>query len=125
MPRNMSFMLTIPQIRDKTKTVTRRLGWWFLKPGDIINACEKCQGLKKGEKIKKICRIRVLHTRKVLLCNMEPLDCVKEGFPGLTEDEFVKMFMREMKCSRTEFVNRIWFEYVYPYRLAASTATCH
>ena len=112
MSRNMSFMLTADQIKNRTKTVTRRLGWWFLKPRDILNACEKCQGLKKGEKIKKICQIRILHTQKVLLCNMEPLDCVREGFPDLTEDEFIEMFMREMQCSYVEHVNRIWFEYV-------------
>jgi len=105
-------MLTTVQIKNKSKTVTRRLGWWFLNPGDIINACEKCQGLKKGEKIKKLCQIRIVHTRKVLLCNMEPLDYVKEGFPQLDNDEFIKMFMKEMKCDYTAFVNRIAFEYV-------------
>ena len=112
MARNMSFMLTIEQIRNQTKTVTRRLGSWFLKPGDIVNACEKCQGLKKGEKITKICQIRILHSRKVLLCNMEPLDYIKEGFPELDNDGFIKMFMKEMKCERTVFVNRIEFEYL-------------
>ena len=45
MPRNMSFMLTTEQVRNKTKTVTRRLGWWFLKPGEIVNAVEKGMGL--------------------------------------------------------------------------------
>ena len=112
MPRNMSFMLTTEQIRNKSKTVTRRLGWWFLQPGDILNACEKCQGLKKGEKIKKICKIRVVHVRKVLLCNMDPLDYIKEGFPNYDNDEFIRMFMREMKCYYATEVNRIEFEYV-------------
>ena len=41
MPRNMSFMITKEQVRNRTKTVTRRLGWAFLKPGDIVNAVEK------------------------------------------------------------------------------------
>ena len=49
MPRNMSFALTTKQIEDETKDVTRRNGWWFLKPGDQIWAVEKCMGLKKGE----------------------------------------------------------------------------
>jgi len=111
MARNMSFMLTTEQIKNRTKTVTRRLGWWFLKPGDIVTACEKCQGLKKGEKIKKICRLRIVHTREVNLCNMEPLDYIKEGFPESDNEQFIKMFMREMKCGRAEIVNRIQFEY--------------
>jgi len=112
MPRNMSFMLTTEQIKNRTKTVTRRLGWWFLKPGDILNACEKCQGLKKGERINKLCQIRVVHTRKVLLCNMEPLDYIKEGFSHLDSESFIQMFMHEMKCGRTEEVNRIEFRYI-------------
>lgn len=49
--RNMSFMLTTAQIRDRSKTVTRRLGWWNLRVGDVVMACEKCQGLGKGGKI--------------------------------------------------------------------------
>ena len=34
MARNMSFTLTTWQIREQTKTVTRRKGWQFLKPGE-------------------------------------------------------------------------------------------
>lgn len=37
MPKNMSFMLTTERVRNKTKTVTRRLGWQNLKRGEIIN----------------------------------------------------------------------------------------
>ena len=109
----MSFMLTTDQIRNKTKTVTRRLGWWFLKPGDILNACEKCQGLKKGEKINKLCQIRVVSVKTIPLFRIDREDCIKEGFPDLWPYEFVKMFMREMKCKYSHtFVNRIEFEYV-------------
>jgi hypothetical protein len=34
MPRLMSVSLTEPQVRARSKTVTRRLGWLMLKPGD-------------------------------------------------------------------------------------------
>ena len=47
--RNMSYAMTTQQIIDETKDVTRRLGWADLRPGDRVQACEKCQGLKKGE----------------------------------------------------------------------------
>ena len=40
--RNMSFALTTPQIMEGTKTVTRRVGWLRLKPG------EKCV-LEQGQ----------------------------------------------------------------------------
>jgi hypothetical protein len=112
MPRNMSFFLTQDQIRSRTKTVTRRIGWDFLRPGEIVNACEKCQGLGKGEKIVKICQVRILHVREELLCNMPPLDCKKEGFPEMDTSDFIEMFMREMKCGITTVVNRIEFEYI-------------
>lgn len=112
MPRNMSFALTTKQIMDRSKTVTRRLGWDFLKAGDILNACEKCQGLKKGEKIKRLCQIRVVRTEQVLLCDMLPLDCEKEGFPQLDKEAFISMFIKEMECHRASFVNRIEFEYI-------------
>jgi len=49
--RNMSFAMTTKQVRNQTKTVTRRFGWWFLKAGDIVQPVEKAMGLKKGEKI--------------------------------------------------------------------------
>lgn len=112
MPRNMSFMLTTKQIRDREKTVTRRLGWWFLKPGDILNACEKCQGLKKGEKIKKICQIRIVSAHKESLSSVTKNECIKEGFPEITPLEFQLMFKKETGCSLFEKVNRIEFEYV-------------
>ena len=44
MPRLMSFSMTTPQVRARTKTVTRRLGWRFLKPGVVLWAVEKAQG---------------------------------------------------------------------------------
>jgi len=112
MPRNMSFMLTTEQIRNKTKTVTRRLGWWFLRPGAILNACEKCQGLKKGEKIKKLCQIRVISTEKIRLHQVNSSECAKEGFPDMHWSEFIFMFRQEMRCEWATDVNRIEFEYV-------------
>ena len=114
MPRNMLFMLTTEQIRNRTKTVNRRLGWWLLKPGDILNACEKCMGLKKGEKIKRICQIRVVAVRKERLNFITHSDVVKEGFPKMSRADFIEMFVREMspKYGPLSYVNRIEFEYI-------------
>jgi hypothetical protein len=109
----MSFMLTTEQIKNRTKTVTRRLGWWFLNTGDILNAVEQCQGLKKGEKIKRLCQIRVVSTRMEKLYEVDRHDCVAEGFPNLTADGFVEMFCKShKKCLPETPVNRIEFEYV-------------
>jgi hypothetical protein len=55
MSRNMSFSMTTEAVRNRSKTVTRRLGWWGLQPGTILQAVEKAQGLRKGEHVKPIC----------------------------------------------------------------------
>lgn len=112
MPRNMSFMLTQTQIRNQTKTVTRRIGWKFLKPGDILNACVKCQGLKKGEKIEKICQIRVVGVRREKLLRIDRNDCTLEGFPRLQKWAFINMFCEQIGGDSTQIITRIEFEYL-------------
>ena len=117
----MSFMLTKEQIKAQTKTVTRRLGWWFLKPGDLLWACEKCMGLKKGEKVKKICLIRIVATKPEPLTAVTQEECAKEGFPDKTPQEFIKMFCEFNRCKVDTMVNRIEFEYLNGDRLQ----NCH
>ncbi len=112
MPRNMSFSFTTEQVRNRTKTVTRRDGWWFLKSGDIINAVEKGMGLKKGEKIKRICQLRILSTRKERLESITDEDVVREGFPGWSRSQFVDMFCKSHGVCGLNDVNRIEFEYI-------------
>lgn len=116
--RNMSFALTTPQMRARMKTVTRRLGWLFLKEDELVKACVKCMGLRPGETISKICVIRVLSVR------IEPLDTMEkrvaygmkeatlEGFPHLTGKGFVDMFVEHMRCQRDHDVTRIAFEFI-------------
>ena len=120
MPRNMSFALTTEEIKNRTKTVTRRIGWGFLNPGDIVNACVKCMGLKPGEKVQRLAQIRIVRTRIEPLSRMiqQPeygaSEAAKEGFPGWTGEQFVEMFMDHMptKFGAGTLVNRIEFEYV-------------
>lgn len=122
MSRNISFALTTDQIRNRTKTVTRRLGWKNLKPGTVLNACVKCMGLKPGEKVQKLATIRVVDVRQESLdamddCGDSPwsygnLEAKKEGFSMMTGAEFVTMFCTHMNCSDTTEVTRIEFEYI-------------
>lgn len=112
MPKNMSFMLTTEQIKNRTKTVTRRSGWVFLKPGDIVNAVEKGQGLKKGEKIKHICQIRILSIRSEPLNIITKEECIKEGFPAMSPEDFINMYRDHNRVFAYTHVNRIEFEYV-------------
>lgn len=113
MPRNISFFLTTNQVKNKRKDVTRRIGWDFLKADDNLNACVKCQGLKKGEKIDKICQIKVVSVKRETLRNITQKECAREGFPNMTPGEFVGMFCKSHTgCTPDSVINRIEFEYI-------------
>ena len=116
--RNMSFSLTEPQLMDGSKTVTRRLGWEFLRAGDRVCAVRKAMGLKKGEKVHRLCVLEIVSVRREPLRRMRRnryygwLEIRREGFPLLSPAEFVAMFAREMKCSTDALVTRIEFRRV-------------
>lgn len=115
MPRNMSFALTTEQIKSKSKTVTRRFGWWFLSPGDRVWAVEKAMGLRKGESVKRLCLIEIVSTRAEKLADITPEDCVKEGFPEFSPNDFVEMLKSHFGLKDLEKpVNRIEFRYCDP-----------
>jgi hypothetical protein len=120
MPRNISFALTTEQVRNRTKTVTRRIGWKSLKAGDVLNACVKCQGLKRGEKPQRICQIRVVSVVQEPLWELVrnaaygKSEAAKEGFPHMDGAEFVAMFCEHMRPPDgvVTRVTRIEFEYI-------------
>lgn len=115
--RNMSFALTTDQIRNRTKTVTRRIGWRFARAGDRIQACVKCMGLQPGEQIERLCVIRVTDVRRERLDRMASelgygrLEVAREGFPNLSGSEFVALFCSHMRCEPSLEVTRIEFAY--------------
>lgn len=117
--RNMSFAMTTGQIQDGTKTVTRRLGWLHLKPGDMLRPVRKCMGLKPGEKIEALREpVRVVSPSREPLRRMTDdleygrAECIREGFPDLTPAQFVAMFCASHKpCTPETIVTRIEFEY--------------
>lgn len=111
--RNMSFAMTTQQVRSRVKTVTRRFGWWFLKPGDRVRAVVKGMGLKKGEKIEEICVIEIVSTRVESLNEITQEDCVKEGFAEMIPFDFVAMICKHYKGAVPKtIINRIEFKYV-------------
>lgn len=112
MPRNMSFSLTTPQFKARTKTVTRRLGWAFLTPGDEVMGVEKAMGLKKGEKIKRLGLIRITDVRAEPLSAITLADVAREGYPGRTPEWFIEKFRKAMRCKPEAPVNRIEYEYI-------------
>ena len=103
--------MTTEQIKNRTKTITRRLGWLFLKERELVQAVEKCQGLKKGERVKRLAVIRINHIMRIKLCFIPTDDCAKEGFPEMSPEQFIRMFCKANKCKRDVQVTRIDFEY--------------
>ena len=108
--RNMAFSITTEQMYAQTKSVTRRLGWSFLKPGDVVMAVEKGMGLKKGEKVKQIYPIEIVSIRGERLSDITLEDVAREGFPQMNVPEFVRMFAKSHGCDVHECVNRIEFK---------------
>jgi len=123
----MSVALTIDQVKDETKTVTRRLGWTHLKPGQLFCAVKKGMGLKPGEKIERLKILRAVDVRHEPLRRMTDEleygmeECVREGFPPPSSycwpSEFVRFFCETHTGCRPETViTRIQFNYVYTVR---------
>lgn len=110
----MSFALTTEQMLARTKTVTRRTGWATLKPGTLLQAIEKGQGLRKGEKVRKLGVIRVVSVRRESLGKIltEPRGAAREGFPDLLPEQFVDRFCEHSGCAPSSVVTRIEFEHV-------------
>ena len=110
----MSFSQTVPQMRDRSKTVTRRHpnSWRSLEPGDQLIAVEKAMGLKKGEKQVVIGVIEVVSNTIVevgdMLDNQE--EARREGFvrPGEFFDVWEQMhgaWRADDVVRRIEFVH--------------------
>lgn len=109
----MSFALTTRQVRRREKTVTRRNGWRFARAGMIVQPIVKGQGLKRGERVKKIGGpIRFLKVTREPLGWITAEDCAREGFPFMRPIEFVELYTRANGGTARQIVTRIEFEYV-------------
>lgn len=119
MARLLSVALTEPQVRDRSKSVTRRLGWWedklgrrLLHPGDPMTLVRKSMGRKPGEPLVRLAEVGVVDVRREQLVAITPQDVVREGFPGWTVGEFIDFFCRSMRCNPGDLVTRIEFRYL-------------
>ncbi len=110
--RLISCSLTEQQIRDRTKTETRRLGWKHCKAGDLLCFVDKAMGNRNGSKPKRIAIVRVTHVRQEPLYCINHKGCQREGFPHLKPLEFVEMFQHHMDCEMTTEVTVIRFLYI-------------
>jgi hypothetical protein len=113
--KQVSFALTKRQVINRSKTVTRRLGWKTLMAGELLQAIDKGQGIPKGCKVKKLGVVRAVHVRR------EPLSAIRdelngtalEGFPEMSADAFIEMFCKTHgHCEPDTEITRIEYEYV-------------
>lgn len=85
----MSVALTTPQVIARSKTVTRRDGWWedkngkrMLKPGDRLTLCPKVTGFRRGEHPERLVDVEILSVRRERLDAITASEVAAEGFPG-------------------------------------------
>lgn len=76
--RLMSCSLTTDAVRERRKTVTRRLGWKLLGAGDRLWLCEKVMG-RKGAPLVRLAYVEVVSARRERLWSIDEADVVREG----------------------------------------------
>lgn len=119
----MSVAFTEQAVRDRTKTVTRRKGWKFAKPGDRLTLCRKVMGRKKDEPLVRICDVEIVSVRReslALLCDLDNRDeayaraeVAAEGFPGMDPGGFVnRFFIAAQGIGPADDVTRIEWRYL-------------
>jgi hypothetical protein len=115
MPRLMAVSLTEQQVRDRTKTVTRRAGWLMLRPGDRLTLCRKVMGRRKGEPLERIADVEVTSVRRERLDLITAAGVEAEGFPGQSPGEFIRFFCRTHRgCTPETEVTVIEWRYLSP-----------
>ncbi|MEU7140847.1 hypothetical protein ABZ942_15455 [Nocardia sp. NPDC046473] len=113
MARLMSVALTEDQVRARTKTVTRRVGWRMLEVGDRVTLCQKVMGRRRGEPLVRIVDVEIVSIDRQLLDTITAQDVVAQGFPEMTPPEFVAFFCAAHKgCFPETEVTRIQWRYL-------------
>ncbi|MCV7286124.1 hypothetical protein H7J87_12375 [Mycolicibacterium wolinskyi] len=92
MARLMSVALTTEAVRRRQKTVTRRVGWQMLRPGDQLTLCPKVRGRRRGEPLDRIVTVDVVSVRREPLSAITTSDVTAEGFPEMTPADFIDFF---------------------------------
>lgn len=113
MTRLMSVSLTEDAVRDRNKTVTRRMGWLNLTSGTRLTLCRKVMGRRKGEPLVRIVDVEVVSVRRERLDEITAVEVVAEGFPDMTPAEFIGFFCNSHKgCLPRSEVTRIEWKYL-------------
>ena len=113
----MSVAYTEDAVRSRRKTVTRRLGWLFAKPGDRLTLCRKVMGRRKGEPLERIADVEIVSVRREPLDAITAGDIIREGFAtdaGYRADRarFLALFAEHMRAGPETMVTRIEWRYL-------------
>ncbi len=104
--------MTVDQLLADLKDLTRRDGWLFLKPGEQVMACVKCQGLQKGEKVQKLGVIEIVSVRRERLIEITDDDVKREGFVNWKKRKFIEFYCETNGGDKKQLVTRIEFRKV-------------
>ena len=138
----MSVSMTADAVIERRKTVTRRKGWTFLKPGDRLTLCRKVMGRKPGEPWERLAEVEVVSVAREPLWELTRRDyattyppalhpggrlliqwagptayasreVAREGFPGMDPAEFVeRFFLVAQGMKADDEVTRIEWRYL-------------
>lgn len=94
MSRLMSTSLTEQAVRERRKTVTRRLGWQDLTPGTHLTLCKKVMGRKRRdgtvEPLVRLAEVEVVSVRRERLWDITDDDILRECVdPAVFEEHYV------------------------------------
>jgi hypothetical protein len=112
MPQLMSVAFTEQAVRDRIKTVTRRKGWTFLKPGDRLTLCRKVMG-RQGAPLVRVAEVEVVAVSREPLSAITANEVRLEGFPGMKPAEFIRLFFTDAQgISADAEVTRVEWRYL-------------
>lgn len=125
MSRLMAVAMTEAAVVAREKTVTRRLGWRFLKPGDRLTLVRKSMGRKPGEPLVRLADVEVVSVRREPLLYIADEDiareCVPEDLLATIPDDpdvgspalrWATWFASKMGCHLMTEVTRIEWRYL-------------
>lgn len=119
MPRLMSVAYTEAAVLDRTKTVTRRLGWRHAEPGQRVVLCRKVMGRKAGEPLHRLVVVQFEDVRRERLDLMLTertyglAECDREGFPELNPESFLHTYFTKAQGVELDTeVTRIRWSYL-------------
>lgn len=132
MSRLMSVAFTEDAVVARTKTVTRRKGWWenkngdrLLLPGNTLTLCRKVMGRKPGEPLVRLAEVEVIRVDRGPLCGVAgPYirnqdgsvtypEMALEGFPDMDPYTFMRRYFHDAQgIGPMDHVTRIEWRYL-------------